>query len=608
MSRLNAQNLPLQPLPKLAVSYRRVSTNKQGEEDRSGFSRQDEALANWRRINPDYEVRVIKEMISGKKNVKSGLLGQFLKDAQKAEVAPGTVLVVETWSRLSRGDMADCMQLLLDIFNAGLGVSLCDWGCQILRSFDETGGTVFQIVGAAQRSHGEWLEKQARTVGARQWRRNEIAANASGGKSAIFGNYRFKPRSECPEKPGYPRWLDVAPNGDWILLEKEVAWVQRAFRLAMEMGTGRVAREMRAMGVTQAESDQPITKRGLDSLLRSVTVLGWRQNTHNNKPVGEPDKGVYPAIITPKEFEDVQIALRSRKRTDTPNGRHRHNLFEKRSYCASCGSLLGARNARDGYSLTCRGKGKGGCDVPDISYDENFLLGVMTQFRWSEFFGNDKHDAELANAHRTVLALTSELGALQDKVERRRQQIKNADPGTPVNVLLIWDQALMDEGADFNAKNHELLRAEANMQSLERRPTGREAEREVRKKIRDFMEGVRTDISLRDEFNNWLFREDLGFVIDTRIGSVLFGRLEIGPDRKVTCIDSAVDDAAALGATPGQLKELQKQLANRDASVKHQLQEAAEAKAEKERKRTPESEAERLAGLEKFKQQIEAHI
>ena len=244
------------------------------------------------------------------------------------------------------------MQLMLDIFNAGLGVSFCDWGCQILRSFDETGGTVFQIVGAAQRSHGEWLEKQARTVGARQWRRNEIAANASGGKSAIFGNYRFKPRSECPDKPGYPRWLDVAPNGDWILLEEEIAWVQRAFKLAMQMGTARVARELRAMGVTQAESNEPITKGDLDAILRSVTVLGWRQNTNNNKRVGEPDKGVYPAIITPKEFEDVQIALRSRNKKDTPNGRHRHNLFEKRTYCGSCGSLLGVRNARDGHAFT----------------------------------------------------------------------------------------------------------------------------------------------------------------------------------------------------------------------------------------------------------------
>ena len=207
-----------------------------------------------------------------------------------------------------------------------------------------------RILGAAEKSHSEWLERRDRTLSARQWRREQIAANASGGKSAIFGNFRFKPRSECPEKPGYPRWLDEATNGDWILLEKEVAWVQLAFRLARDMGTAQIARELRAMGVTQAESDEPINKGDLAAVLRSVTVLGWRQNTHNNKPVGEPDKGVYPVIITTKEFEDVQIALRSRNKKDTPNGRHRHNLFEKRSYCSSCGSLLGARNARDGHT------------------------------------------------------------------------------------------------------------------------------------------------------------------------------------------------------------------------------------------------------------------
>ena len=94
------------------------------------------------------------------------------------------------------------------------------------------------------------------------------------------------------------------------------------------------------------------------------------------------------------------------------------------------------------------------------------------------------------------------------------------------------------------------------MQSLERKPTGREAEREVRRRIRDFMEGDRTDITLRDEFNSWLFREDLGFVIDTRTGEVLFGRLEIGPDRKLTCIDSVMDDAAALGLDLEKVREM----------------------------------------------------
>ena len=69
-----------------------------------------------------------------------------------------------------------------------------------------------------------------------------------------------------------------------------------------------------------------------------------------------------------------------------------------------------------------------------------------------------------------------------------------------------------------------------------------------------------------------------------------------------------LESAAVFGATPKQLKELEKEFAERDAYINQQLQEAAEAKAKKERNRTPESEAERLAGLEKFKQQIEAHI
>ena len=48
---------------------------------------------------------------------------------------------------------------------------------------------------------------------------------------------------------------------------------------------------------------------------------------------------------------------------------------------------------------------------------------------------------------------------------------------------------------------------------------------------------------------------------------------------------------------PARLKELEKEFAERDAYIDQQLREAAEAKAEKERNRTPESEAERLAGL-----------
>ena len=87
------------------------------------------------------------------------------------------------------------------------------------------------------------------------------------------------------------------------------------------------------------------------------------------------------------------------------------------------------------------------------------------------------------------------------------------------------------------------------------------------------------------------------------------GTIEVNfKTRSLKRLDMRLEDLAAFGVPPERLKELEKEFAERDAYIDQQLREAAEAKAEKERNRTPETEAERLAGLEKFKQQIEAHI
>ena len=96
--------------------------------------------------------------------------------------------------------------------------------------------------------------------------------------------------------------MDVDKNGDWIRLEEIIAWVQLAFKLAKDMGAMRISRELRAVGIKQVDKDEPIKQGDISNLLRSVTVLGWRQNVNNNKPIGEPEKGVYPAIISPREF------------------------------------------------------------------------------------------------------------------------------------------------------------------------------------------------------------------------------------------------------------------------------------------------------------------
>ena len=73
-----------------------------------------------------------------------------------------------------------------------------------------------------------------------------------------------------------------------------------------------------------------------------------------------------------------------------------------------------------------------------------------------------------------------------------------------------------------------------------------EAESDVHRGIISFMEVDRFHISLRDNFNNWLVREDLNFVIDTRTGEMLLGQIEIGEVRMLACLDSVMDDSAAF--------------------------------------------------------------
>ncbi|MFL2497117.1 MAG: recombinase family protein, partial [Parasynechococcus sp.] len=524
--RTKPDKLQNSPVAKVAICYQRVSTGEQSLDGKSGFSRQDAALAEWKKAHPDYDVQeVVREAISGnRKNLEKGLLGQFLEDARSHRVQHGTILIVETFSRLSRGDMQDCFNLLTDIFRAGVGVSFCDWSHEILRSLNDGGGTVYRIAGAADSAHREWKEKQARSQGAVQYRRQLIEAHADG-KTAVFGGFRFNPRSETNTNPGYPRWLDVDQDGNWVLLEDEVQWVQKAFRLAKDLGARRIARELQADGITLARSGAVITETEIHLLLENVAVLGHRQNKSGNEKE-DITKGVYPAIITPTEWQAAKDGIAGRRGVrGLPNGRKRINLFEKRTFCAECGHRLGVRRSRNGFSLNCNGRvlGRSDCTAPNIPYDELALLEHVRAFRWSDFFGDEKHDAETAEARQKVLKASGAIGPLEDLVSSKRTQIKNAVPETPNSALLLWDEALREAEADLVMAKQALKEAEAHLAKLERRPSSREAEREVKQRLSAFMESDRTDLTARDEFNSWLTREGLVFEIDTRHKDVQFG-------------------------------------------------------------------------------------
>ena len=70
---------------KLAVSYQRVSTPAQTEEDKSGLGRQKQARDQWLAANPEYKlIDTVEVAISGRKKNR---FEWFINDREKQQIA-----------------------------------------------------------------------------------------------------------------------------------------------------------------------------------------------------------------------------------------------------------------------------------------------------------------------------------------------------------------------------------------------------------------------------------------------------------------------------------------------------------------------------------------
>ena len=259
-----------------------------------------------------------------------------------------------------------------------------------------------------------------------------------------------------------------------------------------------------------------------------------------------------------------------------------------------------------------------------VPYDEEKILSQMAAFRWETFHSDKKHSEELREWSGKQRRDYEAMQKAEDLVKNRKSSRAHYwDKGEKVPDDL--EDSISKALTEWEATREAFNRSELTVQQIISRPTGKKAAEATRRRVRQFIDVDRhhpdnaTRIAARKAFNQWLQQESLVVVVDARIKpNDFFGRgnYEIGKGtievnfktRSLKRLDMRLEDLAEFGVPPERLKELEKELAERDAYIDQQLQEAVEAKAEKKRNRTPESEAERLAGLEKFKQQIEAHI
>jgi predicted site-specific integrase-resolvase len=109
---------------RFAVTYQRFSSERQI--GNSSLDRQTDTQKEWLKQNPDVTVidSFVDEAMSGwsGKHLKDGSLGQLMKAIEDGIIQPGTLILVEHFSRLTRQNIDNAEELIKRIWKAGITV------------------------------------------------------------------------------------------------------------------------------------------------------------------------------------------------------------------------------------------------------------------------------------------------------------------------------------------------------------------------------------------------------------------------------------------------------------------------------------------------------
>lgn len=512
----------------LAYSYRRVSTGGQASEKRSGLQRQQDALRDWLRRHPEYQLAeaLIDPGVSAYsgRNRQRGALAGFLSAAQADRVPPGSVLVVEDHRRFSRQEPLEALTTIIQgIWAKDLGFAVCSYeGGRPLFKADAKAQHLALLAFMFEQAHAESLEKSRWSRAA--WART-IEAQDNG------------------EKPPHkvPYWVSRVADG--FQLNEHAVALARMVELAQGgVSQNRIAEVLNAEGVppppTAAARTAGRWTRGMVcQRIKDDAVAGVLERKH-----APPLPGYYPSAVSVDALQAARAAIATRDPGKGRRGASRtgQNLFSGVAFCA-CGSRLvfmppsvRARPGHPGYfgcaeangreaprgSTKCQlalGAWRGGKGSKNIPADqlEAALLATLSLMDWGELLRFEHPSPELDNAQLTVDQLAGDVSGLTERI--RRGEVRLADlmvqePPDPVkeDVLVRQLTGWRDQLSTLSERLHA-----AERQLLELRPQDPAARlQQLQKSLADFFSVGLRDSGVRRSFNTWLRSQGLQWVVD----------------------------------------------------------------------------------------------
>lgn len=409
-----------------AISYKRISTTKQGKIGKDGMRRQDQMAIDWcqkKGIELNTTLKFSDVGVSGYSGAnakKGGALHKLLAMALSGEIQKGSYVLFEAFDRMTRLPISMAQGLLSDLVNAGLiVVTLTDNREWTRRKLNDLEPFLIAIL-TLYRGNQESAYKSKRLREAFE------AARAQGLKGKFSS---------------IPGWLKRNEAGIVEIDEEKAGSVRRVYQLAAA-GVG--IKEIIQRATSEA---WPIPARGsIDGgrwnrelprrLLLSRSVLGEHEHLQYHesyigddgeeetrqlkmgKPTGIVVVDYYPAVISAELWAAARAAITSTARSPR-RGRYYMNVFAGMLWCGCCGNAVrrrmeGRKETPKGQ-LMCGGKMEGITDCASMNikmFDEPVLRAIYTHS--AQYLGTIAGQDKLAG-----------IAALRATLAERQQQLAN---------------------------------------------------------------------------------------------------------------------------------------------------------------------------------------
>jgi DNA invertase Pin-like site-specific DNA recombinase len=325
---------------------------------------------------------------TGKNKQEGGAFALFIDALKGGKIEANSVLLVESLDRISREKLTEALPQFMDIVNRGVEiVTLLDGQSYTKERLDREPFSLFMSLSVMIRANEESASKARRVQAAWESKRKKASATA-------------------PITTVAPAWLTYSEKSNrFEIVEERAAIVSKIFQMCAETcGQHGIARYLNENNVAPFGKGKLWYRSYINKILTNRAVLGEFQPCSEvagsaRKPVGEPIKNYYPAVVDEKIFQLAAAAVS--RRTPAGSGRKGKtfsNLFSRLLFCG-CGYSVSLKNRgkppKGGQYLCCSNKhAGGGCQMKEwrLDFFESAFFRHIREVDFNALLGRDEQE------------------------------------------------------------------------------------------------------------------------------------------------------------------------------------------------------------------------